>query len=107
MAIRTRGLFLVLVAVLLALCGACWLALRRGFSARETPSAPEILMARQMRSMGIPSGAKTVRNPVPVAAEVLGRARAHFADHCATCHANDGSGETSIGRNLYPKAPDM
>lgn len=23
------------------------------------------------------------------------------------CHANDGSGQTEIGRNLYPKAPDM
>jgi hypothetical protein len=23
------------------------------------------------------------------------------------CHANNGSGETEIGRNLYPKAPDM
>jgi len=34
-------------------------------------------------------------------------ARHHFADHCAICHANDGSGNTTIGRNLYPKAPDM
>jgi mono/diheme cytochrome c family protein len=57
--------------------------------------------------MGIPSGAKAARNPVPVSQTVLASARAHFADHCATCHANDGSGETSIGRNLYPKAPDM
>jgi mono/diheme cytochrome c family protein len=32
---------------------------------------------------------------------------AHYADHCAACHANDGSGETEIGRGLYPKAPDM
>ena len=32
---------------------------------------------------------------------------AHWADHCATCHANDGSGKTSIGRSLYPPAPDM
>jgi mono/diheme cytochrome c family protein len=32
---------------------------------------------------------------------------AHFADHCAMCHANDGSGETEMGRNLYPRAPDL
>jgi mono/diheme cytochrome c family protein len=32
---------------------------------------------------------------------------AHFADHCAVCHANDGSGQTEMGRGLYPKAPDM
>ncbi|MBM3809577.1 MAG: cytochrome c, partial [Acidimicrobiia bacterium] len=34
-------------------------------------------------------------------------AREHFADHCASCHANDGSGHTEMGRNFYPKVPDM
>ena len=37
----------------------------------------------------------------------LGEARAHFADHCAICHGNDGRGETEIGQGLYPKAPNM
>ena len=32
---------------------------------------------------------------------------AHFADHCATCHANDGSGQTPIGKKVYPRAPDL
>jgi mono/diheme cytochrome c family protein len=32
---------------------------------------------------------------------------AHFADHCATCHANNGSGQTPIGKNVYPQAPDL
>ncbi len=32
---------------------------------------------------------------------------AHFADHCATCHGNDGKGQTAIGQKLYPRAPDM
>lgn len=32
--------------------------------------------------------------------EVLTMARAHFADHCALCHGNDGRGKTEIGRNL-------
>jgi mono/diheme cytochrome c family protein len=31
----------------------------------------------------------------------------HWADHCAFCHANNGSGDTEVGKNLYPKAPDM
>ena len=31
----------------------------------------------------------------------------HFAGHCATCHGNDGSGDTSHGRGLFPKPPDM
>jgi mono/diheme cytochrome c family protein len=32
---------------------------------------------------------------------------AHWADHCATCHANDGSGDTELGKRTYPPAPDM
>ncbi len=31
----------------------------------------------------------------------------HWADHCATCHGNDGSGDTPIGSALYPRAPDV
>src|SRR5262249_51647918 len=26
---------------------------------------------------------------------------------CATCHANNGSGDTEMGRGLFPKPPDM
>lgn len=104
---RSWGLPLVLAAALLALCGGGWLALRRGFSAREKPSALEAFVAGRVRLLGVPAQHRLAVNPVTSSAEILGRARAHFADHCATCHANDGSGETAIGRNLYPKAPDM
>ena len=37
----------------------------------------------------------------------MAEARDHFADHCAQCHANDGSGQTQINAGLYPPAPDM
>jgi mono/diheme cytochrome c family protein len=55
----------------------------------------------------MPAEAKRLKNPVAYSPEVLEEARAHWADHCASCHANNGSGDTQIGRNLYPKAPDM
>jgi len=79
----------------------------RGFSAREQPSAAERWITGWMRAAALPSAAKTQANPVPDTPEVLADARAHWADHCATCHANDGSGDTQMGRNLYPPAPDM
>ena len=79
----------------------------RGFSARQQPSAAEAMAARMMRRMAVPRSSRNLVNPVYPSDEVLADARAHFADHCATCHANDGSGNTTIGRNLYPKAPDM
>ena len=46
-------------------------------------------------------------NPVPSSQDALAEAMAHFADHCAICHDNDGSGNTTIGKGLYPKPPDM
>jgi mono/diheme cytochrome c family protein len=79
----------------------------RGFSAREHPSAPERWVARRVRSMAAPAGAKERANPVPNSPEVLAEARAHWADHCAGCHANNGSGDTEMGRRMYPPAPDM
>ncbi len=80
---------------------------RRGVSARTAPTAMEVAIARTMRHLAVPSAARNLRNPVPLSAQVLAEARAHFADHCAGCHANDGSGQTEMGQNLYPKAPDM
>jgi mono/diheme cytochrome c family protein len=101
-------LALIVAAVVVAAAAVAAMAwIRRGFSARDQPSAVETLIARRMRSMSIPAGAKQKANPVQLTPEVLEDARGHFADHCATCHANDGSGDTDIGRNLYPKAPDM
>jgi mono/diheme cytochrome c family protein len=79
----------------------------RGFSARESPSVVERWVARRVRSMAAPGGAKDLANPVPNSPEVLAAARAHWADHCAGCHANNGSGDTEMGKRMYPPAPDM
>ncbi|MFP2895256.1 c-type cytochrome [Corallococcus sp. 4LFB] len=81
---------------------------RRGFSARDEPSALETKVARAARSLSMPAGAREVNNPlVPVPWQALADARAHWGDHCAICHAADGSGQTPIGQGLYPRAPDM
>ncbi len=78
-----------------------------GFSAKDEPNALEALIARQLRHLAIPIENRRLRNPLPLTQDLLKEARAHFADHCATCHANDGSGQTVIGRNVYPKALDL
>ena len=64
-------------------------------------------LARAARHWAIPADARARPNPVPVTAAMLTDARAHFVDHCAVCHGNDGRGNTPMGRNLYPRAPDM
>ena len=60
-----------------------------------------------MRRYATPSDLRGKKNPVPLTSEVLAEARAHFADHCAVCHGNDGKGQTAMGPKFYPKAPDM
>ena len=79
----------------------------RGISARAQPGAMETVIARTMRSFAIPRAERNRNNPTPASPEVLSSGLAHWADHCAACHANDGSGQTEIGLGLYPKPPDM
>jgi mono/diheme cytochrome c family protein len=81
--------------------------LSHGVSARDAPLPIEAFVAQKLRYLAIPREARKTRNPVPLTPDVLAEGRAHFADHCATCHANDGSGKTEMGQNFYPKVPDM
>ncbi len=108
---RLKTLFIVLGAgLIVGVFVAAVVASRivsRGFSARDQPSTVEAVAARTMRRFAVPRSARSLANPVYPSDEVFADARAHFADHCAKCHANDGSGDTTIGQNLYPKAPDM
>ena len=78
-----------------------------GFSARSEPSFVETIAAQQARAMAMPSSAKDRPNPVAKSTEAIQEAMAHWADHCAVCHANDGSGQVDMGRQMYPHAPDM
>jgi mono/diheme cytochrome c family protein len=81
--------------------------LHNGLSARATPTAMESMLARNARHLAISSGARNEHNPIAPSDQILREARAHFADHCATCHGNEGNGETMYGKGLYPKPPDL
>lgn len=100
-------LILGLLAILALLGWFGYQSYSTGFSAKAEPNELEILIARQLRHLAIPIENRRLRNPLPLTQELMNDARAHFADHCASCHANNGSGQTAIGRNVYPKAPDL
>lgn len=98
--------------VLLALVGVAAIIgglvfMRGGIEARAEPGAFETRAARLLRSMAIPRASRNLANPVPASADAVEAGLSHFADHCASCHGNDGRGQTEMGRGLYPKAPDM
>jgi mono/diheme cytochrome c family protein len=100
--------FILFLAVGAALGGlGLWYFMNGGVSAREKPGRIEEFMARRVRTMAIARRAKSLQNPVEYSGEIIAEGRAHFADHCATCHANDGSGDTAMGRGMWPKPPDM
>jgi mono/diheme cytochrome c family protein len=92
---------------LLVVAGVMFWLQGRGVGARPQPSWIETRAALLMRGWMTPSTYKGLKNPVSNTPENFLAAREHFADHCASCHANDGSGNTEMGRNLYPKVPDM
>jgi mono/diheme cytochrome c family protein len=98
-----------LALVLLIMVGAffSWRLIRLGFSARETPSRMEVFVATRARALAIPASYRNLKNPVPNTPENIRAGMEHFADHCFLCHANNGSGDTSFGKNMYPKPPDM
>src|SRR5260370_3914696 len=108
MAAKRRALVVVIAIVLLGgIVAMAASILHDGLSARGTPNKVEIMVARNVRHLAIPSNARLAQNPVLASAEDLRDARLHFADHCAICHANDGGGQTVIGGGLYPKPPDL
>ena len=107
---RTKLIVFIIVAGLGIFGVFGWLGYQlftTGFSAKTEPHALEVWMARQIRHLAIPIEKRNAQNPIPLSPGVIKESLAHFADHCALCHANNGSGETPIGKNVNPRALDL
>ena len=107
---RTVLLSILFAVLIVAALTACLYVYARGhgFSAREQPTWMEQTMARNARHIATPSDARTLSNPrQQQSTEMIAEADEHFVEHCGICHGIDGRGDTLIGRNLYPKVPDM
>ena len=103
--LRVAALLIVFVAAIGAIAFAY--LFNTGLDARSEPGTLETLAARTTRNLIIGWYGRAYRNTVPKSDEAIADGRAHFADHCASCHGNDGGGHTEMGRGLYPKPPDM
>jgi len=101
-----RLLLLLAIPAVVVIAGFLWLC-STGLNARDTPGAMENRLAVTLQRWAIPRGARELNNPMQATPELLVEARRHFADHCASCHGNDGSGATEMGQKLYPRVPDM
>ena len=97
---------LVAIVIVVTVVAFIWIG-SRGISAKAQPGRVETAVARTMRGLAIPRSARDLANPTAKSPEIIAEGMEHYADHCAACHANDGSGETEIGLGLYPKPSDM
>ena len=104
---RTAWIWILLGTATAAAIVYAGIAIRRGFSTAAEPSSIEKVAARAARNFAIPTKAWLEVNPFAPTADILKEARESFFARCAICHAPDGSGQTDIGRNLYPKVPDL
>ncbi len=94
------------IAIVSGVVGGFAMLFHGGMGARAEPSTIEAALASKARRFGL-RGFRDQPNPITLNDDVIAEGRAHFADHCADCHANDGSGQTEMGQHLYPRAPDL
>jgi mono/diheme cytochrome c family protein len=105
--IMRRVVGAIVVLLVLGIIAVVANVLIHGVSARGAPTRAEVVLARTMRHVAVPAKVRSLKDPIAPTPAALQEGREHFADHCAQCHGNDGRGQTEIGRNLYPRAPDM
>lgn len=87
--------------------GSIGYAIATGLSARPAPSPIETRFARAVRRLAVPRDVRGRPNPLATSTNAMVEGRNHYARYCAICHANDGSGDTPMGKGLFPRAPDM
>ena len=104
---RTAARLGSLVTLAVVVAAGLTYARASGLRATPPPSPIEETIARSVRRFAVPAADARRTNPVPLSEAALAEGLAHYADHCASCHAIDGSGSTALGQGLFPKAPDM
>src|ERR1700692_638735 len=102
-----KKVLLVFGVILIAIGVYGALLIWRGFSTADQPSYLEKAVARAARNLAISRKARVETNPGVATPKILKEERESFLDRCTSCHGQEGSGQTTVGRSLYPKVPDL
>jgi mono/diheme cytochrome c family protein len=78
-----------------------------GFNSRAKPSSLEDSVAMKLHDSSIPDRYGKMSTPLPAAQIDLVEAGAHYEEHCAVCHADNGSGITKFEGTMYPRPTDL
>jgi predicted CXXCH cytochrome family protein len=76
-------------------------------SARPAPPAAETSIATWLLLNSVPADKALQLNPLSPNEADIASGAATFQQQCAVCHGYDGSGQTLIGTNVYPRAPAL
>ena len=82
-----------------------WRVIRRGFSARETPSKLEVLVATKARALAVPASYRSLKNLVSNSPENIRDGMEHFADHCFLCHPTTAAAIAASGGTCTRSLP--
>lgn len=105
---RTILLLIVIgFALVASFAVVAWMLFGDGFSARTQPGVVETAVAHFVLKESVTKDERELKNPVANSESALTEGEMHFADHCAVCHANDGSGMTMLGNGMNPAPPDL
>jgi mono/diheme cytochrome c family protein len=106
-----RGLLIALVAVLLVAAGGAAALYRFALpglsSARPNPPEIEMEAATWLLRNSVPAEAAARVNPLKPDEATIAAGAATFQQKCAVCHSFDGTGRTTIGEHVYPRAPAL
>lgn len=80
--------------------------LRENWTADQTPSAVERLLARWVLGRARAPQAQE-KNPFPATEENWAEGRQHYEQQCAFCHGLDGEGPGASGIQFYPPVPSL
>jgi mono/diheme cytochrome c family protein len=75
---------------------------RMQWNATARPSSTERWVANYVLFNWVRANASGAHNPIPVTSENLRDGEREYNEHCAVCHAFDGSAETRIGGDFHP-----
>lgn len=80
---------------------------RLDWGAGQKPPAIETALARNVIGRWIRRNAQTNANPLSPTSDNLKEAKSEYEEHCAACHASDGSGKNQFEAEFYPPVPRL
>jgi mono/diheme cytochrome c family protein len=105
---RRKLVATLFVAIVLVSVGALYrFALPGLSSARPSPAKIEVAVATWLLMHSEPREAALRTDPILPDETNLAAGASLFQEKCAVCHGFDGGDRTTIGANVYPRAPAL